>query len=70
MFKYCVLISFYIIMMASFAYRVIMNYKNFCKESNLETVLLYLLSVVAYSFFNGWLLCSVIEMLHKVWNMI
>ena len=70
MFKYCVLISFYIIMMAIFAYRVIMNYKNFCKESNFTTTLLYLLSVVAYSLFNGWLLCSTVEIFHKVWNML
>ena len=69
MFKYCVLISFFIIMMTIFVYRVIVNYKNFCKESNWTTTLLYLMSLVAYSLLNGWLLCSTIEIFHKVWNL-
>ena len=63
----CSLLACFIILMTVFVYRVLANYKKFCESQSWSDGLLYLLSVIFYSFFIGFLLYQAIDLFHSVW---
>ena len=64
----CILLASYIILISVFVYRVLINYKIFCKSLSWSNGLLYLLSIIVYSLINGFLLYQAIVLFHSVWN--
>lgn len=67
MFEYCFLLSLYLIVIATFIYRVVKNYKEFEKNQCWTTGIWYFLSALFYSLLNSLLIYQVIEILYKVW---
>ena len=63
----CSLLACFIILMAVFIYRVLINYKKFCESESWLNALLYVLSVIFYSLFIGFLLYQAIDLFHSVW---
>lgn len=64
----CILLACFIILLAVFVYRVLVNYKKYCEDQNWTNALFYILSVIFYSVFAGMILIKqAISLVHSIW---